>query len=223
MQELDVILAIGPNCRAISYLRDFGLTRFAAPTDWFVIESLDILLELYRTGFSRFLTEIEEYQPEASTRFRFVRDLRYRVKSIHHFEKNLTLAAGQAYVKNRVQIRFGNTDAALREADTVGLVGSWQAAGGELERFLKAFAELYPGKRMVLYNIHHMPGETRRWKTETEVAPGLRVEEFFFCDEGETDTPDFWKGNQYIWTQIVGRLRLSEQGRKRRDEACGKT
>lgn len=222
MQEMDVFLSVGPNCRAISYLRDFALTRFAAPTDWFAFKDLDTLLHLYQTHFSDFLSEIEEVESKSEKEFRFVRDTRYHVKSIHQFEKKLPLRVGQAYVQNKTILRAQKTEQALKGANSVGLLGSWEVPREELVRFLKGFSALYPGKKMVLYNIHHVPGETRHWKTETVISPLLSVEEFFFCDEGDMSSPDFWKGNQLLWAQILGQFRLSAEGRKRRDEACQK-
>lgn len=221
MTQADVWLSIGPDCRAVSYLREFGLTRFAAPSDWMIFKRPETLLHLYRTGFSDFLEEIEEYVPAGEGKFRFVRDIRYNVKCIHHFETALSLSAGQAYMKSRTLLRFRKTDDALKQAGSIGLVGSWSAPREELCAFLKGFAQQYPGREIVLHNVRHVPGEKQHWMTKTELSPLLTLLEYHFCDEGE-DGEDAWKGNQYLWTQIIGRLCLGEAGRKRREEACAK-
>lgn len=219
MQEMDVFLSIGPNCRPISYLRDYGLTWFAAPSDWYLFRDPDALLHLYQTGFSDFLEEIREMDPGSTGKYRVVKDTRYDVTCLHQFDAKLTLSAGLAYVQKRTRLRMQNTHQGLKAADRIALVGNWKLPTEELISFLKGFSALYPGKKMVLYNIHHMPGETRHWKKETVISPELCVVEFFFCDEGEGGSSEFWRGNRFFWERIVGTFRLSPESRKRREAA----
>lgn len=217
MQEMDVFLSIGPNCRPISYLRDYGLTWFAAPSDWYLFRDLDTLIHLYQIHFSDFLMEIQELDSGGTGNFRFVEDTRYNVTCLHQFDAKLPLSVGQSYVRKRTHLRARNTDQALKEANRVGLVGSWGLPREDLITFLKGFSSLYPGKKMVLYNIHHMPGEARHWKNETSISPDLSLVEYFFCDKGDLGSSEFWRGNQFFWKKIVETFRLSPESQKRRD------
>ena len=210
MYKADVWLSIGPNCRTISYLRDFGLTWFAAPSDWMIFPDLNTLLHMYRSRFFGFFKKIEEYQEPGEGPHRFLRDVRYDIACIHHVEKQVSLKEGRIRVRRRAILRAWKTTVVLKQARNIGLVGNWSASKEELCCFLKNFARMYPGRKITLYNLSHVPGETGYRKTETVLSPLLSLVEYFFDDTGEQGSPDEWKGNREIWSQIIGLFRLNE-------------
>ena len=145
MHEMDVFLTIGCDCRPVFYMRESELTWFTSPLDWYRFYNLNTFLKLYENQFSGFFENIKELETSdktASDLFRKVYDLKYDIKSLHHFHNKLTLRNGQLYVRSKAMKRYRETDAALREAKRIGLIGNWAVPEEELISFLKKFGEI---------------------------------------------------------------------------------
>ena len=213
LKKADIWLSVGPNCRAVAWLRDTGLTRLAAPSDWLLIHDADTLLKLYKSRFSGVLEEIEEYQPAGEREHRFVRDVRHDVLFMHHFETGKPLEEERVRVREQVLRRAQKTHTALLCSRAIGLVSNWEVDREELCKLLKGFARMYPCRKITLYNLRHDPEQEGCWETETVLSPRLTLVEYLFDDTAQTGNPKGWRGNRERWVQILGQFSLSIWGR----------
>lgn len=213
LKRADIWLPVGPHCRAVYWLRELKLTRFAAPSDWTILPNIDTLLELYRSRFSGFLDEVEEFQPAGEGTHRHMRDTRYRVDCIHHFDAALPVEEERIRVRKQALRRAWRTHFALLGVRTIGLVGSWKATREELCDLLKGFARMYPRKNITLYNVCHDPEEKDCREIETVISSRLTLVEYIFDDTSKSGNPEGWRGNRERWKQILGQFSLSKWGR----------
>lgn len=205
--KLDLIFSIGPACRPAYHLRQHFLRAFSCPLDYQMRYSLNTVLHLFETSFSDFFSEITEDPIEKGAHNnRRVIDTKNSIISLHHFDRDIPLAAAQKQFQATMVKRFHILHDAILHAKTVGLICNRSDSLEELTAFLKSFGALYPDQHFILINIRNDESAASIQKTEHHLNHCLTIFEYTGCDQHPKDNDYerlYWIGNPALWNKVL--------------------
>ncbi len=212
--KLDLIFSIGPACRPAYYLKINFLRIFACPLDWQMNYSLDTCLDLFRTNFQTFFSEIQEntHKKGAHNNRRII-DTFNSIISIHHFDMDTPIAKAHADFRSVMTKRYEQLHNAILKSHTVGLICNRDDTLDDLSAFLLSFGQIYPNIKFVLINIRTKEGTDSISMNEYKINSLLTIREYAFCDRytgAEYGDQRTWIGNFDAWNNVLQDYYLNE-------------
>ena len=213
--KVDCLFSVGEACRPCNYIQKYNMRFQAAPLDWMMNYSLDIVIHLFETQFSDFFEEIEEIPDKFCVNCKFVKDKKNGIISIHHFNRYAPLDEEHKKFREAMLNRAKKVDNILKDSDSIGLICNRKDETTEnLINFAKKFSEIYPNKKIVLINIVHIPNTEKVHESVLFDENNIKIVQFVFSDIPHIKDPvkfPQWKGNQLAWEEVFSRIELSQK------------
>ncbi len=213
--EADFIVSIGKSCRPAHYLRGAGLRTCANPLDWMMNYSLETVIMLWKKRFTTFFSNREDILDMPIIEgIKPVRDIDTKMISLHSFKECMRDDIAYSHFLMTMTKRFERMDAFIQKSETVVFFCARTEPMSTFKNFLLEISNIYPNKHFVLINIYDTTaGNSIR---ALQINTYLKILQFSFEDKHVNGSdpninPDFWKGNEHEWAQVIAHLSLSDR------------
>lgn len=208
----DVIVSLGPSCKAAYHLRKLNLSFCSFPLDWMLGYSLDTVLHLFKTNFKDFFQDItvQGLSSDASEEHYHIVDNKNQIISLHHFLNKYKLPKAKKLFFKKMHMRSKRLLEYVNKSDKVCFItarGHDENYPNELSKFIRDFSELYPGKNITIININSKNIEGIYCQTY-EISEHLKIKEYIFNDV-YTDKQCPFRGNVEMWSRVLQSVKMT--------------
>ena len=207
----DCFIPIGEGCRSAKWLRDTNLRFCSLPFDWMGGCSLNLIMKSIKKGISDWFIEYTEDPAKANKNCHFVYDTKNNFRSRHAFPINKTIEEFIPEFREIFGRRYERLLELLQQSKTVCFVcNNRSSTPYDFYIFLNELQKIYPNSVYYLLHVHHNSAEDsiKEYKFDNNITI-YNIETYDIHKEGHAN-PNYWIGNEDLWTKICRNLFLTE-------------
>ena len=211
--NVDIVIGLGPTCRAAAALKRNNLRIFSSPLDWMLNYSLSDVITLLKEKGKNFFSDCSEAKEYSSEHNTGIIDNRNGMISMHDYPKDRPIDKAGKYFSKKYKYKFKKLDKLLKRAKSICIVTNREIFIDEFQNFIKEFVQLYKFKQIYFINIF----DTQTQQKSLEIYYDNNVT-YYICNfddahefgREKAQNPYFWLGNVREWDNILKKISVNK-------------